>query len=84
MPAIRSEGVTAIQRLLLWRRSHRIVGTSTSCTHTLKAEYHEMLDLDDDDGRATATPTKHPVEILAAAYAAADQAGAGGVTVEVR
>ena len=27
------------------RRGYRIVGTSTSCTHTLKAEYGEMLDV---------------------------------------
>lgn len=183
------------------RRGYRIVGTSTSCTHTLKAEYREMLELDDDarevaeatwdiceflldlhdqgrldthfgrldqdlpyhapcqlrshgiglpaldlfslvpglravdldhdccgiagtyglknekydiamavgeplfgkiraNGaevaacdsetcrwqieRATATPTKHPVEILAAAYAGADQAGASGATVATR
>ena len=34
------------------RRGYRIVGTSTSCTHTLKAEYREMLDIDDDDAHA--------------------------------
>ncbi len=34
------------------RRGYRIVGTSTSCTHTLKAEYREMLDVDDDDAHA--------------------------------
>jgi glycerol-3-phosphate dehydrogenase subunit C len=39
------------------RRGYRIVGTSTSCTHTLKAEYREMLDLDDDDALAVADAT---------------------------
>lgn len=39
------------------RRGYRIVGTSTSCTLTLKAEYREMLDLDDADARAVAEAT---------------------------
>jgi glycerol-3-phosphate dehydrogenase subunit C len=39
------------------RRGYRIVGTSTSCTHTLKAEYREMLDVDSDDARAVAEAT---------------------------
>jgi glycerol-3-phosphate dehydrogenase subunit C len=43
----------------------RIVGTSTSCTHTLKAEYREMLDLDDPDARAVADATWDICELLA-------------------
>jgi glycerol-3-phosphate dehydrogenase subunit C len=46
------------------RRGYRIVGTSTSCTHTLKAEYHEMLDLDDDDARVVAGATWDICEFL--------------------
>lgn len=46
------------------RRGYRIVGTSTSCTHTLKAEYREMLDVDDDDARAVADATWDICEFL--------------------
>jgi glycerol-3-phosphate dehydrogenase subunit C len=46
------------------RRGYRIVGTSTSCTHTLKAEYREMLDLDDDDARVVAQATWDICEFL--------------------
>jgi glycerol-3-phosphate dehydrogenase subunit C len=46
------------------RRGYRIVGTSTSCTHTLKAEYREMLDVDDDDARAVAQATWDICELL--------------------
>lgn len=46
------------------RRGYRIVGTSTSCTHTLKAEYREMLQLDDDDARAVAEATWDICEFL--------------------
>jgi glycerol-3-phosphate dehydrogenase subunit C len=46
------------------RRGYRIVGTSTSCTHTLKAEYREMLDLDDDDARAVSGATWDISEFL--------------------
>jgi glycerol-3-phosphate dehydrogenase subunit C len=46
------------------RRGYRIVGTSTSCTHTLKAEYREMLDLDDTDARAVADATWDICEFL--------------------
>lgn len=46
------------------RRGYRIVGTSTSCTHTLKAEYREMLDIDDDDARAVAEATWDICEFL--------------------
>jgi len=46
------------------RRGYRIVGTSTSCTHTLKAEYREMLDLDDDDTRAVSGATWDICEFL--------------------
>jgi glycerol-3-phosphate dehydrogenase subunit C len=46
------------------RRGYRIVGTSTSCTHTLKAEYREMLDLDDDDARAVSGATWDICEFL--------------------
>ena len=46
------------------RRGYRIVATSTSCSHTLKAEYREMLDLDDDDARAVADATWDICEFL--------------------
>ena len=46
------------------RRGYRIVGTSTSCTHTLKAEYREMLDLEDDDAQAVAGATWDICEFL--------------------
>jgi glycerol-3-phosphate dehydrogenase subunit C len=42
----------------------RIVGTSTSCTHALKAEYREMLDLNDTDARAVADATWDICELL--------------------
>jgi glycerol-3-phosphate dehydrogenase subunit C len=47
------------------RAGVRIVGTSTSCTHALKAEYREMLDLVDDDARAVADATWDICELLA-------------------
>jgi glycerol-3-phosphate dehydrogenase subunit C len=46
------------------RRGYRIVGTSTSCTHTLKAEYEEMLDLHDDDTKVVAEATWDICELL--------------------
>lgn len=46
------------------RRGYRIVGTSTSCTHTFKAEYREMLDIDDADARAVAEATWDICEFL--------------------
>ncbi len=46
------------------RRGYRIVGTSTSCTHTLKAEYREMLDIDDDEATAVAQATWDICEFL--------------------
>ena len=46
------------------RAGYRIVGTSTSCTHTFKAEYREMLDLVDDDARVVAEATWDICEFL--------------------
>jgi glycerol-3-phosphate dehydrogenase subunit C len=46
------------------RRGYRIVLTSTSCGHTLKAEYAEMLDLDDADARLVAESTWDVMELL--------------------
>jgi glycerol-3-phosphate dehydrogenase subunit C len=46
------------------RAGYRIVGTSTSCTHTIKAEYREMLDIDDADARAVAGATWDICEFL--------------------
>ena len=46
------------------RAGYRIVGTSTSCTHSLKAEYREMLDLADDDATAVADATWDICELL--------------------
>jgi glycerol-3-phosphate dehydrogenase subunit C len=40
------------------------VGTSTSCTFALKAEYRELLDLHDDDARAVADATWDICELL--------------------
>ncbi|MGH2357346.1 MAG: anaerobic glycerol-3-phosphate dehydrogenase subunit C [Candidatus Limnocylindria bacterium] len=47
------------------QHGYRIVGTSTSCTHALKAEYREMLDLDDPPARAVADATWDIMELLA-------------------
>jgi glycerol-3-phosphate dehydrogenase subunit C len=46
------------------RAGYRIVGTSTSCTHALKAEYREMLDIADADARAVADATWDICELL--------------------
>ncbi len=46
------------------RAGVKIVGTSTSCTHALKAEYREMLDLDDADATAVADATWDICELL--------------------
>ncbi|HEX2883467.1 MAG TPA: anaerobic glycerol-3-phosphate dehydrogenase subunit C [Candidatus Limnocylindria bacterium] len=48
----------------LARAGVRIVGTSTSCTYAMKAEYHEMLDLDDADAHAVAGATWDICELL--------------------
>jgi glycerol-3-phosphate dehydrogenase subunit C len=48
----------------LARAGVRIVGTSTSCTFALKAEYRELLDLHDDDARAVADATWDICELL--------------------
>jgi glycerol-3-phosphate dehydrogenase subunit C len=47
------------------RRGFRIVGSSTSCTHALKAEYRKMLDLDDEAARGVAEATWDVMELLA-------------------
>ena len=46
------------------RKGYKIVGTSTSCTHTIKAEYREMLDLHDDDTTVVANATWDICEFL--------------------
>ena len=46
------------------RKGYKIVGTSTSCTHTIKAEYREMLDLHDDDAEVVANATWDICEFL--------------------
>lgn len=46
------------------RKGYRIIGTSTSCTHTFKAEYEEMLDLHDEDTKAVAGATWDIMEFL--------------------
>ena len=46
------------------RAGYRIVGTSTSCTHALKAEYRDMLDLSDADATAVADATWDICELL--------------------
>jgi glycerol-3-phosphate dehydrogenase subunit C len=46
------------------RQGYRIIGTSTSCSHTFKAEYEEMLDLHDDDTKVVAAATWDICEFL--------------------
>ena len=46
------------------RQGYRIVGTSTSCTHALKAEYEEILDVRDDDAHAVSQATWDICEFL--------------------
>jgi len=46
------------------RAGYRIVLSTTSCGHTLKAEYAEMLDLDDADAHAVADATWDIMELL--------------------
>lgn len=46
------------------RRGYRIVTSSTSCGYTLKAEYRDMLDLDDADTRAVSEATWDICELL--------------------
>ena len=46
------------------RQGYRIIGTSTSCTHTIKAEYGEMLDIHDDDATLVANATWDICEFL--------------------
>lgn len=64
-PAARSRAGTNLAVLAGYaRRGYRIVGTSTSCTHAIKAEYREMLDIDDADARAVAEATWDICEFL--------------------
>jgi glycerol-3-phosphate dehydrogenase subunit C len=46
------------------RQGYRIIGTSTSCTHTIKAEYREMLDIHADDATVVANATWDICEFL--------------------
>ncbi len=46
------------------RQGYQIIGTSTSCTHTIKAEYREMLDIHDDDATVVANATWDICEFL--------------------
>ncbi len=46
------------------RQGYRIVGTSTSCTHTIKAEYRELLDLRDEETETVAAATWDICEFL--------------------
>ena len=46
------------------RQGYRIIGTSTSCTHTIKAEYREMLDIHADDATLVANATWDICEFL--------------------
>jgi glycerol-3-phosphate dehydrogenase subunit C len=46
------------------RKGYKIIGTSTSCTHTIKAEYREMLDIHDDDATVVANATWDICEFL--------------------
>jgi glycerol-3-phosphate dehydrogenase subunit C len=63
--AARGRAATNVSVLARYARAgYRIVGTSTSCTHTLKSEYREMLDVDDADARAVADATWDICEFL--------------------
>ena len=46
------------------KAGYKIIGTSTSCTHTIKAEYEEMLDMRDEDTRAISAATWDIMEFL--------------------
>jgi glycerol-3-phosphate dehydrogenase subunit C len=46
------------------RQGYRIVGTSTSCTHALKAEYEEILDVRGQDAHAVSQATWDICEFL--------------------
>ena len=46
------------------RQGYRIIGTSTSCTHTIKAEYREMLDIHAEDATVVANATWDICEFL--------------------
>ena len=46
------------------RQGYRIIGTSTSCSHTFKAEYEEMLDLHDEDTKVVSQATWDICEFL--------------------
>ena len=63
--AARSKARTNLEALAEYARlGYRIIGTSTSCTHTLKAEYAEMLDLHDEDARVVSQATWDICEFL--------------------
>jgi len=64
-PQARRKAARNIRSLASYaRRGYRIVTTSTSCGYTLKAEYHEMLDLDDPEARAVSEATWDICELL--------------------
>jgi glycerol-3-phosphate dehydrogenase subunit C len=46
------------------KAGYKIIGTSSSCTHTLKAEYEEMLDMRDEDTKAISHATWDISEFL--------------------
>ena len=46
------------------RRGYKILGTSSSCIHTIKAEYREMLDIHDDEATVVANATWDICEFL--------------------
>ncbi|NOZ30026.1 MAG: anaerobic glycerol-3-phosphate dehydrogenase subunit C [Chloroflexi bacterium] len=54
-----------LRKLAPWvRRGYLIVGTSTSCTLTLKHDYRAILDIDDEDARLVAEHTYDICEFL--------------------
>ncbi len=61
----RRYGRSNLRKLAPWvRQGYLIVGTSTSCTLTLKHDYQAILDLDDEDARLVAAHTYDICEFL--------------------
>lgn len=63
--AARANAHTNIKSLVQYARSgYKIVGTSTSCTLSLKSDYRHILDIDTDEARLVAQQTYDICEFL--------------------
>ena len=61
----RRYGRSNLRKLAPWaRQGYLIVGTSTSCTLTLKHDYRAILDMEDEDARLVAEHTYDICELL--------------------